>query len=222
MRKGLHLAAVSVPGWRRNNREGNMEAGALAPGLHPISRAGTRVSWPPSQPLSPGLASRWGCVSPPLEPPWVEGVWLQPSVAGKARGGAGTRRPPAPCGVWPWQGQGERLRVPSPGWGRWHRMSRERKQPPEPSAEKLGAILVPAVTGSWRWRLPKGHLGSWCPRDRSVPAGSRIQPRPPLLEELPTARGMLAALRRALLYLQATETLRAAFFSFLLKKKKKG
>lgn len=86
-------------------------------------------------------------------------------------------------------------------------MSRERKQPPEPSAKKLGAILAPVVTGSRRWRLPKGHLGSLCPRDRSVPTGSRIQPRPPLLEELPTARGMLATLCRALLYLQATETL---------------
>lgn len=163
----------------------------------------------PGLPPSPYLLG-WhpgGAVCPLPEPAWVERVWLEPSVAGRAQGGAGTRCPPAPCSVWPWQGQGERLRGPSPGWGSWHRMSRERKQPPEPSAEKLGAILAPVVTGSRRWRLPKGHLGSLCPRDRSVPAGSRIQPRPPLLEELPTARGMLATLCRALLYLQATETL---------------
>lgn len=60
-----------------------MEAGALAPGPRPISQAGTRVSWPPSQPLSPGLASRWGCASPLPSRRGLKGSGRSPAWLGR-------------------------------------------------------------------------------------------------------------------------------------------
>lgn len=79
--KGLHLAAVSSEhrGWRRKSQEGNTQ-----------QEAGCRPA--------PYLWAGISCPGPNASPYLLVGLrggegWLEPSMARKARGGAGTRRP---------------------------------------------------------------------------------------------------------------------------------
>jgi len=66
--KGLHPAAGSSWGGRAEEKQlqakGRRRRESWLPAQHPISGAGTRVSWPPSQTQSPGLASRCQRIGP--------------------------------------------------------------------------------------------------------------------------------------------------------------